>query len=225
MNVAMEQAESITLDHWSLPSPDVQRQTQDLPPRSEWRVENKLRQSDDRAKTSTLFKCFNGHYLSIKTHRRRKELPERVIDLAFVEPQPREVKDYRYPLWFVAVCLMTAPAIVYSLIPASPVWLAAPVAMAVVLMTAALRLRQHRFDFLALNSNIVLFSLNARDSDQAKATGFRETVCAGIVTGQTQLPEGKQRVPLAVADMRRLSEQGVITSDQYQTLKKRWFAL
>ncbi|MFL1406531.1 hypothetical protein ACJO2E_14445 [Marinobacter sp. M1N3S26] len=225
MNVAMEQADNINLDSWSLPSFDVQRQSWDVPPRQEWRIESKFRQTCARAKTSTLFRRFNGHYLAIQTHRRKRELPEQVIDLTFVESQPREVKDHRYTLWFVATCLLTIPAIIYSLVPFSPLWLGAPVVVALLLMVAAVGLRKHHFDFLALNSDVVLFRVDALNSDEERVKAFIETVCAGIERGQRELPEGKQRLPLAVAEMRRLSRDGVITVNQYEAIKRHWFAL
>ncbi|MFC4258863.1 hypothetical protein ACFOZ5_07445 [Marinobacter lacisalsi] len=225
MNVVMDQAENINLDNWSLPGYGMQRQSWGVPPKDTWRVENKFRQTNARSKTSTLFKRFNGHYIAVQSHRRKKELPEQIIDLTFVEPQPREVKDYRYTLWFVATCLLTIPAIVYSLVPFSPLWLGVPVITALILMVAAVRLRRHHFDFLALNSDVVLFRVDALASDQARVGAFLETVCAGISLGQRDLPEGKQRVPLAVAEMRRLHKEGVITGAQYEIIKKNWFAL
>lgn len=221
----MDQAENINLDNWHLPGYGMQRQSWEVPPKDTWRVENKFRQTSARAKTSTLFKRFNGHYIAIRSHRRKKELPEQIIDLTFVEPQPREIKDYRYTLWFVATCLLTIPSIVYSLVPFSALWLGVPVVVALALMVAAVRLRRHHFDFLALNSDVVLFRIDALASDPARLTAFLETVRAGIALGQGQLPEGKQRVPLAVAEMRRLQKEGVLTGDQYEAIKKNWFSL
>ena len=225
MNVVMEQAENINLDSWHLPGYGMQRQSWEVPPRDSWRVENKFRQTRARARTSTLFKRFNDHYVSIQSHRRKKQLPEQIIDLTFVEPQPREVKDYRYTLWFVATCLLIIPATVYSLVPFSPLWLGVPVVVAAMLMVVAVRLRRHHFDFLALNSDVVLFRVDALASDRARVAAFIATICDGIARGQKELPDGKQRVPLAVAEMRRLQKEGVITSSQYEAIKKSWFSL
>lgn len=225
VNAVMEQAENINLDTWSPPGYDLQRQSRTLPPRESWRVENKFRQTCIRARTSTLFKRFNGHYLAIRRHRRKKELPEQVVDLTFVDPRPREVKSHGYTLWFAAICLLTIPAVVHSLVPASPLWLVAPIGAALVLMVMAARRRKHHFDFLALNSDVVLFSVDALATDEARVAAFIETVCAGIDVGQRRLPRGKQQVPLAVAEMRRLSQAGLISHDQYEAIKRNWFAL
>ncbi|WP_189573990.1 hypothetical protein [Marinobacter zhanjiangensis] len=219
----MEQAENIDLDSWSLPGYGLQRQSWGVPPRDRWQVENRFRQTSARARTSTLFKRFNGHYMVIRSHRGKKELPEQIIDLTFVEPQPREVKDYHYTLWFVATCLLTIPATVYSLVPFSPLWLGVPVVVALMLMVAAVGLRRHHYDFLALNSDVVLFRVDALASEQAKVAAFIETVCDGIARGQRELPRGRQRVPLAVAEMRRLHQERVITGRQYEAIKKNWF--
>lgn len=225
MSVALEQAENITLDRWDLPSYELQRQSWDVPSRESWQVDAKFRQTSSRARSSTLFKRFNGHYLAIQTHRRKKQLPEQIIDLTFVEPKPREVKNQRYVLWFVAICLLTIPAMVYSLVPFSPLWLGAPVVLALLLMAAAVALRQHHYDFLALNSEVVLFRVEALDTDETRVTAFVDAVCDGIVRGQRQLPDGRQRVPLAVSEMRRLSEQGVINRQDYESIKQNWFAV
>ena len=223
MNVAMEQTDTINLDSWSLPSFEMQRQGWKIPPRDEWRIEGKFRQTNVRAKTSTLFRRFNGHYLSVSTHRRKRELPEQVIDLTFVEPEVREVKDYRLKLWFAAFCLLTIPAAIHSLVPASPLWLVAPVAIALTLMVMALRWRKHCFEFVALNSETVLFRVDALASDEARVAAFLDALANGIRQGQNQLPGGREQIPLAVAEMRRLSHEGIITPDDYETIKQNWF--
>lgn len=225
MNVAIEQADNITLDHWSLPGLEMQRQDWEVPPREQWRVETKFRQVSSRSKACTLFRRFNGHFLAIQTHRRKKALPEQVVDLTFVEPRPRVVKDQRYPLWFAAACLMIIPAVTYSLVPVPPLWFLAPLVLALGLALAAAGLRKHHVDFLALNSDVVLFRLDARGADPVQLQAFVDSLCAGVAAGQNQLPEGKRRVPLAVAEMRRLAEQGVITREQYETVKRNWFLL
>ncbi|MBW0147516.1 hypothetical protein [Marinobacter arenosus] len=223
MTVAVSQSDIIDLDNWAAPNLELQRPGWELPPRETWQVNSKLRQTNVRAKTSTLFKRFNQHYLLISTHRRTKELPEQVLDLTFVDPAPREVKDNRYKLWFVAICLLTLPAAIYSFLPAAPLWLLAPAVVALGLMALALRLRRHCYEFVALNSDVVLFRLDAKLSDEARLALFIEGLCAGITRGQSQLPTGKRRIPLAVAEMRRLAEEGIITKEQYETIKQNWF--
>lgn len=225
MTVALGQSDIINLDSWGAPNLELQRPGWEVPPRDSWRIDSKLRQTNARAKTSTLFKRFNQHYLLVTTHRRTRELPEQVIDLTFVDPTPREVKDYQYKLWFAATCLLTLPAAIYSFLPAALLWLLAPVGVALGLIGLALRLRKHCYEFLALNSDVVLFQVDIMVSDEARAAAFVEGICNGIARGQAQLPEGKQRIPLAVAEMRRLSESGVISKEQYETIKQNWFSL
>lgn len=223
MTVALGQTDIIDLDSWDVPSRDLNRPDRAIPPRSAWQIECRFRQTSVRARSSTLFSRFNRHYLSIQTHRRKKELPEKVIDLTFVEPQPREIRDFYYKLWFAAACLITVPAAIYSLVPASLWWLVPPFGVAMVLAAVALRRRRHCFEFLALNSEVALFSVDA--ADQARVAALIESVCTGIAMGQRQLPEGKGKVPLAVSEMRRLSADGVITKEQYEVIKRNWFAL
>lgn len=225
MTVALGQTDVIDLDSWGVPNLDLQRQGYDVPPRSDWRIESRFRQTSVRNKTSTLFRQFNRHYLSIQTHRRKKELPEKVIDLTFVEPQPREIREYHLKLWLVVACLLALPAAIYSLVPVSLLWLVSLIGIAIVLAVVAFRGRQHRFDFVALNSDVVLFSVDARASGENRVAAFIEAVSASIGIGQRHLPEGKERIPLAVSEMRRLSVEGVITKEQYEEVKRNWFAL
>lgn len=225
MTFAVNQSDIINLDSWGVPNLELQRPGWEVPPRESWQVDSKLRQTNARANTSTLFERFNQHYLLVTTHRRTKALPEQVIDLTFVEPTPREVRDFRYKLWFAAACLLTLPAALYSFAPVALLWLLAPVGVALVLIGLALRLRRHCYEFLALNSDVVLFQVDATVSDEARMAAFVEGICHGIVRGQAQLPEGKARIPLAVAEMRRLSESGVISKEQYESIKQNWFSL
>ncbi|QSP95101.1 hypothetical protein LPB19_01370 [Marinobacter salinisoli] len=225
MSLAVEHTDNINLDSLNLPSFDLQRQGWEIPPREQWRVDGKFRQTLLRKKTSTLFQRFNGHYLAINTHRRKKELPQQVLDLTFVDPQPREVKNYRYGLWFAAICLLTIPAAIHSLVPSSPAWLLAPILTGLLLMVGAWRWRNHYFEFRALNSNVVLFRVDAMTNEEARVIAFVDAVCKGINRGQSQLPEGKGRIPLAVAEMRRLAKEGVISDDDYETIKQNWFRL
>lgn len=225
MTVALGQTDIINMDSWGVPDLELERPGWGVPPRDSWQIDSKMRQTNVRAKTSTLFKRFNQHFLVVNTHKRTRELPEKIIDLTFVDPTPREVKDYRIKLWFAAICLLTLPAAIYSFLPAALLWLLAPVGLAVVLMALALRLRKHCYEFLALNSDVVLFRIDALVSDEARLTKFIDGILAGIARGQAQLPAGKQRIPLAVSEMRRLSESGVISKEQYETIKRNWFTL
>lgn len=225
MTVAVSQSDIIDLDSWGAPNLEMQRTGWEVPPRESWQIDSKLRQTSVRAKTSTLFQRFNQHYLLITRHWRTRELPEQVIDLTFVEPIPREIKDYRYKNWFAATCLLTVPAALYSFLPVSPLWFLAPVAVALLLMGLALRQRKHCYEFLALNSDVVLFQMDAKVPDEARMAAFVEGLRHATVRSQAQLPEGKRRIPLAVAEMRRLSESGVISKEQYEAIKQNWFAL
>lgn len=225
MTVAGSQSDIINLDSWGVPSHETQRPEREVPPRESWRIDSKLRQTSVRAKTSTLYTRFNQHYLLITTYRRARELPEQVIDLTFVEATPREVKDYRYKLWFAATCLLTLPAAFYSFLPVAPQWMLALVGMALVLMVLALRQRKHCYEFLALNSDVVLFQVDAMVSDETRVVAFVEGISHAVARSQARLPEGKPRIPLAVAEMRRLSEDGVISKEQYEAIKQNWFSL
>lgn len=223
MTAAMTDAYEINLDSLGTPDLDLQRQSWEVPSRESWRVENRFRQTNLRAKTSTLFQRFNQHYLLIQGHKKTKELPEKVLDLTFVEPQPREVIDNQLKLWGAAVAVMALPALALYLLPVSLLWLAVPLGLSLLLAALANRWRRHCYEFFALNSDVVLFTIDARGTDEKKASAFVEILGHAIAYSQRQLPDGKRRIPFAVAEMRRLSDQNIITKEQYEQIKRNWF--
>ncbi len=223
MTVASNQTETINLDHWVLPDLELERQGWGVPQRDTWKADSRFRQANTRRKTGTVFTRFNRHFLSIQAYHKKRPLPEAVIDLAFLEQPPREIRDYKPRLWLAAASLLTIPLALFSLLPTDPLWLIPPVATALMLIVIALQLRQHYFEFLALNSDVVVFRLDAGLPDKVRADAFVEELSACIADAQRGLPSGRQRIPVAVAEMRRLSEDGVISREQYEAIKQNWF--
>ena len=224
MTIAMTQENVIELDRWSVPDLEMARDCWNVPPRDSWQYDCRLRQTRLSAKSSTLFTRFSGHYLLVQGNRRTKDLPEQVIDLTFVEKEPREIRDSRLGLWFAGAVFLTVPAALYSAFPAPLYWLIAPLMVAVACMWFAVRTSRHVFEFLALNSEVVLFTMDARTPNRERVDAFMLKLGEGILMGQRQLPEGKRRIPLAVAEMRRLSESGAIGKEDYERIKQSWFA-
>lgn len=223
MTMARQQIEAIDLDHWALPDLELERQGWGVPKRDTWKADSQFRQINPSRKTGTLFTRFNRHFLSIQGYQRQKPLPEAVIDLAFLEAAPREVKDYKPRLWLAAACLLTVPVALFSLVSVNPLWFVPPIVSAMLLMAIALHLRKHFYEFLALNSDVVVFRLDAGLPDKVRVDAFIEELCASIADAQGVLPSGKQLIPVAVAEMRRLSEEGVISKQDYEATKRNWF--
>lgn len=223
MTAIMSHADEINMDSLAVPDFEMQRQSWDVPGRESWRIESRFRQTNIRAKKSTLFQRFNRHYLLIQEHKRTKELPEKVIDLTFVEHEPREIKDNQVKLWAAASVMAVLPPAIIYLLQLPLVWMAAPILLAMILGAFAWRRRRHCFDFVALNSDAVLFSINALGTEAEKVAAFIESLRGAIALGQQQLPDGKRRIPLAVSEMRRLSDQDIITKAKYEEIKRNWF--
>lgn len=223
MTVASNQTETINLDRWVLPDLELERPGWGVPQRDSWKADSRFRQVHARRKTGTVFTRFNRHFLAIQAYHKQRPLPEAVIDLAFVEPSPREVRDYKPRLWLAVASLMTIPLALFSLLPTDPVWLVPPMATALMLMVIALQLRKHYFEFLALNSDVVVFRVDAGLPDKVRADAFIEELSTSIASVQRGLPTGRQRIPVAVAEMRRLSEDGVISREEYEAIKRNWF--
>ncbi|MBE0487428.1 hypothetical protein [Marinobacter sp.] len=223
MQTLSDQPDVIDLGRWHIPDLELERQGWEPPPRDTWRVERRLRQT--RPGTSTLYTRFNQHYLLLKSHRRKRELPEQVIDLTFVQAQPREVRCYQARLWLAASVLVGLAILAGYGWPVSKLWMLPPMGVALGCAFLAWRNYQHRFEFLALNSDVVVFALEASLPDRQRASQFREEIAQSIQCAGARLPEGRARLPLAIAEMRRLAEIGVISTQDYEQIKRNWFAL
>ncbi|WP_375177776.1 hypothetical protein [Marinobacter mobilis] len=224
MTLLMQPSDSINLDSYATPNLELERQGWGVPDPADWIVDSKFRQTDGRRRISTLYKRFNRHYLAIRRQHRQRSLPEQVIDLSFIEREPREIRDDRLWLWALAVMCLLAPSLVYYLTPYLPLWGAPPVALGLLMMAMAWRGRTHDYQYLALHTDTVVFTVDGRLPEQSKVTAFIEELGAAIDTAQKSLPEGRARIPLAVTEMRRLCQAGIIADDDYEAAKGRWFS-
>lgn len=225
MTAISSQEQVIELDRWSVPDLVVERDCWRVPPKERWRIDCRLRQPRSAAKSSMLYTRFSSHYLLIQRTIRKRELPEQVIDLTFVQEEPREVRDYRAGLWLAGALGLALAATLYWLLPALWLWWGIPVVIAVALMVIAVRGRRHVYEFRALNSQVVLFAIDAARPNGDRVGSFLAELREGVRRGQRELPVGRERIPLAVSEMRRLSEAGVITPAQYEQIKKNWFSI
>lgn len=224
MTLVIPSTDCINLDSYATPNLELERQGWGVPNPDAWIVDSKFRQTDGRRRISTLYKQFNRHFLAIRRQHRQRSLPEQVIDLSFVERQPREIRDHCLLLWGLAMLCLLVPSMVYVLTPYLPLWGAPPVALGLLMMAMAWRGRKHYYQYLALNTDIVVFSVDGQLPDKSGVTAFLAELGNAIDRGQASLPEGKARIPLAVTEMRRLSEAGIITDNDYQAAKARWFS-
>lgn len=223
MTTAIKSADVINLDSYAVPAFELERKGWGIPDREEWKVDSKFRQTDTERRISTLYKRFNRHYLSIKTDSAKRPLPEQFVDLTFIDVEPQEIKQYHLGIWGIALVLALVPIGLLTLLPLRPIWALVPVALGLMLMVLAWRSRQHYFNFRALNTDIPVFSVDARLPDKARVGAFLHELTDSIAVAQRALPPGRDRIPLAVAEMRRLSEAGVITPEDYEAAKQRWF--
>lgn len=223
MTMATQPSDTINLDSYGTPNLELERQGWGVPRPESWVVDSKFRQTDGRRRTSTLFKRFNRNFLVVRRQRRQRSLPDHIIDLTFVEPQPREIKDNRLWLWGLAMLCLIAPSLVYFVTPYLPLWGAPPVALAMLMMAMAWRGRKHHYEYLALNTDIPLFVVDAGLPKRQAAQDYRTELEGAIAKAQTTLPLGKQRIPLAVTEMRRLYQEGVIRDEDYESAKRCWF--
>lgn len=224
MTMAIQHSDTINLDSYATPSLELERQGWSVPNPETWVVDSKFRQTDGRRRISTLFKRFNRHYLAIRRQHRQRSLPDRVIDLTFVEHQPREVKDNRLWLWGLALLCLSAPSLVYYVTPYLPLWGAPPVALGMLMMAMAWRGRKHYYEFLALNTRIPVISVDGRLPNKQAAQSYLNELGEAITRAQNSLPAGKPRIPLAVTEMRRLYNDGIISEEDYETAKRNWFS-
>lgn len=223
MTMAIHAADSIDLDSYGTPNLELERQGWGVPAADTWVVDSKFRQTDSRRRLSTLYKRFNRHFLAIRRQQGQRSLPEQVIDLTFVERQPREVKKHRLLLWGLSLLCLAAPSMVYYLTPYLPLWGSPPVALGLLMMAMAWRGRKHYFEYQALNSDITVFTVDGRFPGKDQVAAFQAELDSAIERAQAGLPQGKARIPLAVTEMRRLCQAGIIADDDYEVAKQRWF--
>ena len=188
------------------------------------KFQSSFAQMDHAGKTHGSFKRFNQRFLEVKKQQRKTVITDAVVDLSFLQETPKEIKSFPWHLIFFALlsALIGAMAAYQQWIPLP--FLLAPVALSASLIALAMKTRIHRFQFLSSNADIPILDINALQPNNATASAFIIDLQQAINTASQLLPRGKQYTPIAIAEMRRLYESGLIDESGYKKIKQSIFS-
>ncbi len=163
---------------------------------------------------------FNGRFVEYRRAGRRKGRAA-VFNLAFVDPKPSHDVHLALPYWAAAAVGLIAIG--------TGAWLQLlPLAAAGAVWTAvfglwARRKQRNRWIFFSRHGRIALFEIR-----QTRADSDRLQKLIGILAKRSQqawanLPAGKERLAVEVAEHRRLLASGAISKERYERAKSRIF--
>lgn len=192
-----------------------------LPPLESWRLERSFSQRLPLHRMERSLTLFNGHFLELREKRRGRQR-RAVFNLAFVNPEPLEKR-------FVAVRWL-AGAAAFGLLAAALLWggwlLAAALAgaSAILLVMQGGRRSHHRTIFYTAEGRAPLFSLELGWVAGRDCKAFAELIGERAQGSSTLLPDGRERLAVEVAELRRLHECGALSRRHYDVARKRIFA-
>lgn len=168
---------------------------------------------------SSSVSLFNGRFVEYRRAGRKGRAA--VFNLAFVDPTPSHDVYRALPHWGIALLGLAAVAAGawFSLWPVA----AAGAAWSVIFAVIASRKQRNRWIFFSRHGRIALFELR-----QSRPDAERLQKLIGILAKRGQLawnnlPAGKERLGVEVAEHRRLLASGVISKERYERAKRRIF--
>ncbi|NRB37916.1 MAG: hypothetical protein HRU20_05535 [Pseudomonadales bacterium] len=221
----MNSRTTVNLDDFALPSsPATQQNLTAIPEGKERKIQSQFSQMQDAGKTHCKYSRFNHRFLSIKKQQKNTTLVDGVIDLSFLQAEPKELRHFPLIGFAAAIALLVLTATLYFFELFNPVFLMAPAILSICLLGYTYEKRQHCYHFLSLYGDISLFEINALHPGKELVSAYIIDLQQAISTASGLLPKGKQLTPIAVAEMRRLKESGMISETEYEQLKQAFFA-
>ncbi|WP_141215542.1 hypothetical protein [Hahella sp. CCB-MM4] len=211
---------TINLDHFTLPGAQSEVKAAAIPEKKHWKVQDRIIQVTRDGRTHT-YSRFNQRYLEVKTTDRKGREVEAVIDMSFLQSRPRIVKDFKWTLWLLSSLLLAWTITVFAVTDIDPLWLIPTLLLSCLVAALAVRLKVNKYEFLAVGSEIPLFSLEANQPNKDTVKSLVIKLQENIEEARLSLPGGKQLIPIAVTEMRRLYKEGLISQQDYETIK--WY--
>ncbi len=211
---------SINLDHFTLPGAQSEVKSVAIPERKHWKVQDRVRQVTRDGRTHE-YSRFNKRFLEVKTSDKKGRVIEAVVDVSFLQPRAREIKDFKWKFWLMSSLILAGTIVIFAITDIEPQWLMPPVLLSCLIAALAIRLKVNRFEFLAVGSEVPLFSLEASQPNKDAVRSFVIKLQDSIEEARLSLPGGKQLIPIAVTEMRRLCKEGLISEQDYETIK--WY--
>ncbi|MEE4250113.1 MAG: hypothetical protein V2I38_05945, partial [Alcanivoracaceae bacterium] len=165
---------------------------------------------------------FNGHYLAIRD-RRDPQQAERVVNLAYLDPQPEYHRgdiSIRLSLAGVAAMLMLLAAALLQPQTLLMVALAVPCLLLLALMSA----RSGRWEFHTAVGAIPVCGVSSGLLRRAAPKRFVALLAERAEGAQIVLPKGNKRLAAELAEHRRMLESGWLSRRHYESARGRLLA-
>ncbi|MDF1630316.1 MAG: hypothetical protein P1U78_11010 [Alcanivoracaceae bacterium] len=190
-----------------------------VPSSNQRRVESRLVQRSPWRDEEVELVLFNGHYLGIRD-RRRPQVPERVVNLAYLDPQPTyHSGDITIRVSLVGLVSMVMIIVATLLQPQAllMVALAAPCLLLLAVMSA----RLGRWEFRTATGAIPVCSVSRELLRQARPRRFVELLTERAEGAQIILPKGNKRLAAELAEHRRMLDSGWLSRRLYESARRR----
>ncbi|MFN3713243.1 MAG: hypothetical protein ACK4SX_06270 [Alcanivoracaceae bacterium] len=192
-----------------------------VPPDHQRRVDARLAQQLPWLGSAPELMVFNGHFLSL-TDRRQPELPERVINLAYLNPTPRWVRgDVRRRVCIAAVVgamgglgLLLHPGAALALL----------LLLLSVVAWLVLSIRPGHWEFRTAIGGTPVCRISSALFHRADSKAFVTLISERADGASVVLPTGSRRVAAEIAEHRRMLKSGVLSQRHYQAARRRLLA-
>lgn len=165
---------------------------------------------------------FNGHFLEWIEFNGRRPGRTRVVNLAFVAPEPR-LRQHIARRWWAGAALL-------AVLAGLGFWWSGSAAgavlggLAVIIAMSAARRSRRRLVFRTRYGGIAVFELYAGWRANAVTERFVAQLQERCREAETVLPGGRERLAAEMAEHRRLMKAGCLTEERYALAKKRLFS-
>ncbi|MCC1497795.1 hypothetical protein [Alcanivorax sp. 1008] len=190
-----------------------------VPSSNQRRIESRLLQRSPRRDEEVELVLFNGHYVAIRD-RRRPEVPERVINLAYLDPQPTyHAGDIIIRVSLVGLVSMLMIIVATVLQPQALLMVA--VAAPCLLLLALMSARLGRWEFRTATGAISVCSVSRELFRHARPRRFVELLAERAEGAQIILPKGNKRLAAELAEHRRMLDSGWLSKRLYESARRR----
>lgn len=202
------------------PKASIAEQIASIPEEKCRSIDKSLMLTDKSGKTT--FTLFNNRFLSLQNESKRDMSAETVIDLAYLDDAPSEYKQQSRGMFVLALLCLSCAIFSYWFMSVPFLYSATAFVLAVVFMVFGVESVKRTVQFHTMVGAIPVLEFALDNSSHAD--NFIRDVKQGIANAKQSLPSGKNLNPALVAEMRRLSQAGLISTEQYDTLKMEIFS-
>jgi hypothetical protein len=192
-----------------------------VPPDDQRRVDACLVQQLPWLDSAPEWRLFNGHFLSL-SDRRRPHMPERVINLAYLNPTPRwQPGDFRRR---AAIAAVMAAIAAFGLLIHPEAALPLLLLLVSAVSWLVLSVRPGGWEFRTAIGDTPVCTIACPPFRRAECMGFVQLICERADGARVVLPTGSRRVAAEIAEHRRMLDSGVLSRRHYDAARQRLLA-